>query len=279
MFWPEGSPPAEGERVVTSAEAGAFPAGLPVGVVHYAANNVPEVEPYARLDQLEVVRVFDYGMRGLLPPEAPPPSRPHGSGPARGDAVTAGGRAHPRHPAAPDPRAPARRRGAERVPVRARRCCSCCSPPPRSACRRQAELQQALTLASVFFWSLFRPAAMPPPAVFLLGLLMDLLGLAPLGTGIITLLIVHGVALRWRRAMVPQGFLLVWLAFIGVAAGAAALGWALGSLLAFRLLPPLAGAVPVRAVGGALSGARHGPHPRASRDRRSRPGMTARVAR
>lgn len=104
-----------------------------------------------------------------------------------------------------------------------------------------AELQQALTLASVFFWSLFRPAAMPPPAVFLLGLLMDLLGLAPLGTGIITLLIVHGVALRWRRAMVPQGFLLVWLAFIGVAAGAAALGWGLGSLLAFRLLPPLAG--------------------------------------
>lgn len=71
MFWPEASPPAEGDRVVTSSEAGAFPAGLPVGVVHYAANNVPEVEPYARLDQLQVVRVFDYGMRGVLPPEAP----------------------------------------------------------------------------------------------------------------------------------------------------------------------------------------------------------------
>ena len=74
MFWPEGSPPAEGERVVTSAEAGAFPAGLPVGVVHYSASNVPEVEPYARLDQLAVVRVFDYGMRGVLPPEASRPA-------------------------------------------------------------------------------------------------------------------------------------------------------------------------------------------------------------
>ncbi len=31
MYWPEGVMPAEGERVVTSAEAGAFPAGLPVG--------------------------------------------------------------------------------------------------------------------------------------------------------------------------------------------------------------------------------------------------------
>ena len=42
MFWPEGSMPAEGERVVTSAEASAFPAGLPIGVVHYTASNVPE---------------------------------------------------------------------------------------------------------------------------------------------------------------------------------------------------------------------------------------------
>ena len=70
MFWPEGSMPAEGERVVTSAEANAFPAGLPIGVVHYTANNVPEVEPFARLDRLEVVRIFDYGLTGIQPPES-----------------------------------------------------------------------------------------------------------------------------------------------------------------------------------------------------------------
>lgn len=71
MFWPEGVQPVEGERVVTSAEANAFPAGLPVGVVHYNASNVAEVEPLARLDRLEVVRLFDYGLRGVLQPEAP----------------------------------------------------------------------------------------------------------------------------------------------------------------------------------------------------------------
>ncbi len=71
MYWPEGVLPAEGERVVTSAEANAFPAGLPVGTVHYSANNVPEVEPAARLDRLEVVRIFNYGLRGLVAPEAP----------------------------------------------------------------------------------------------------------------------------------------------------------------------------------------------------------------
>jgi len=70
MFWPEGVTPAEGERVVTSAEANAFPAGLPIGTVHYTASNVAEVVPLARLDRLEVVRLFDYGLRGVLPPEA-----------------------------------------------------------------------------------------------------------------------------------------------------------------------------------------------------------------
>ena len=71
MFWPEGTMPAEGERVVTSAEAGAFPSGLPVGTVRYNGSNVPEVDTAARLDRLEVVRIFDYGMRGILPPETP----------------------------------------------------------------------------------------------------------------------------------------------------------------------------------------------------------------
>ena len=69
MYFPEGVQPQEGERVVTSAEAGAFPDGLPVGTVHYGSNNVPEVEPQARLDRLEVVRLFDYSERGMLPPE------------------------------------------------------------------------------------------------------------------------------------------------------------------------------------------------------------------
>lgn len=70
MHWPEGVMPMDGERIVTSAEANTFPAGLPVGVVRYSASNAPEVEPEARLDRLEVVRIFDYGLRGVKPPES-----------------------------------------------------------------------------------------------------------------------------------------------------------------------------------------------------------------
>ncbi|APH59815.1 rod shape-determining protein MreC [Granulibacter bethesdensis] len=70
LYYPDNAQPMEGERVVTSAEANAFPANLPVGIVHYNANHVPEVQPFADLSRLEAVRIFDYGLHGILPPDA-----------------------------------------------------------------------------------------------------------------------------------------------------------------------------------------------------------------
>ncbi len=71
LFLPDGVRPEEGERVVTSAEANAFPAGLLVGTVHYAANGAIAVSPAADLARLEILRIFDYGLEGIVPPEAP----------------------------------------------------------------------------------------------------------------------------------------------------------------------------------------------------------------
>jgi rod shape-determining protein MreC len=76
LYWPEGVVPQEGERIVTSAEANAFPANLPIGSVHYAAAGAAEVEPAAMLGKLEVVRIFDYGLTGVTPPEPPPRPTP-----------------------------------------------------------------------------------------------------------------------------------------------------------------------------------------------------------
>ena len=103
----------------------------------------------------------------------------------------------------------------------------------------QAQLLIAFALASVFFWSLFRPSCMSPPMVFILGVLTDLLGYAPLGVNVLTLLLAHGLALRWRRFLTRQGFFLVWLAFIIVSAGAAVLQWLLTSVLMLTVLPML----------------------------------------
>ena len=60
LYWAPGHPPAEGAMVVTSSQGGAFPPGLPVGVVHYNAMNEPVVLPLAGLGALRLLRLFSY---------------------------------------------------------------------------------------------------------------------------------------------------------------------------------------------------------------------------
>ena len=50
---------------------------------------------------------------------------------------------------------------------------------------------------------------------------------APVGSGVLTLLVVQGLAMRWRPFLARHSFLVVWLVYCGVAAGAATLGWVL----------------------------------------------------
>ena len=101
----------------------------------------------------------------------------------------------------------------------------------------QAELLPAVAICCVYFWSLFRPASLPPPAVFALGLLLDLAGYLPMGAGVLTLLIVHGLVLQVRRGLAQQGFVIVWLTLACLGAGASALIWLLTTALSLQLMP------------------------------------------
>jgi rod shape-determining protein MreD len=103
----------------------------------------------------------------------------------------------------------------------------------------QAELRPAYAMACVFFWSLYRPSSLPAPVVALTGLLLDLLGLSPLGLWAVLLLLLQGFTLAARRRLAPQGFLLTWLVFFSFATVLSGLAWAIQSLLTLSLLPPL----------------------------------------
>jgi len=98
-------------------------------------------------------------------------------------------------------------------------------------------LIMAVCLPTVFFWTIFRPNTMPPPAVFCIGLTQDLLTLAPLGSGVLVLLLTHGIIMRFRGLLVRQSFWLVWLVYAAVAVGGAAMNWALTGLLSWQLPP------------------------------------------
>jgi rod shape-determining protein MreC len=60
QYWAPGQPPAEGAMVLTSSIGGAFPPGLPIGIVHYDAQNDPIVLPLADLGSLRLLRLYSY---------------------------------------------------------------------------------------------------------------------------------------------------------------------------------------------------------------------------
>ena len=93
-------------------------------------------------------------------------------------------------------------------------------------------------IISVYYWGLHRPGLLPAPAVFVLGLLGDLLDFAPLGVGTLVLLLVYAIALSQRRVFVGQPFLIVWWGFMMIAAGAMGVGWVFASLVAGAALDP-----------------------------------------
>ena len=89
----------------------------------------------------------------------------------------------------------------------------------------QAALRPVFTMGCVFFWSLYRPAALPAPVVVGIGLLLDLLGLTPFGLWAVLLLLMQGLTIALRRRLVPAHFLLTWAAFSALSMLATGLEW------------------------------------------------------
>ncbi|MCQ2965977.1 MAG: rod shape-determining protein MreC [Alphaproteobacteria bacterium] len=56
-----------GDKIVTSGVAGVFPAGLPIGRIVSIDDGIIKIQPFADRNHLEIVRIVDYGLSGLLP--------------------------------------------------------------------------------------------------------------------------------------------------------------------------------------------------------------------
>jgi len=101
----------------------------------------------------------------------------------------------------------------------------------------QAWLRPAYAMACVYFWSLFRPASLPVPVTGVAGLLLDLMGVTPLGLWALLLILLQWGALASRRRLAPRRFLITWAAFAAFATLAVLLGWAAQSALSLKMLP------------------------------------------
>ncbi len=93
-------------------------------------------------------------------------------------------------------------------------------------------------LCVVYYWGLRAPHLLPPVAVFVLGLAIDLFSAGPLGFWGLVYLSTYALGLGLRDRLKHRGFLLQWLAFAGAAGLGAGLAWAMGSAYFAALLPP-----------------------------------------
>jgi rod shape-determining protein MreD len=101
-----------------------------------------------------------------------------------------------------------------------------------------AAIGPALTLMAVYYWSIFAPLLLPPPAVFLIGLVQDLLGGGPIGLNALILLSVCGLVVNQRRVFMARAFHMAWFGFMFISVGVSLVSWAVVSLFYMHLLAP-----------------------------------------
>ena len=61
---------SQGDRIVTSGHGGAFPPGLPVGLVASINEKGVYIEPFVQRSRVTYLRILDYGLTGIV--ETPP---------------------------------------------------------------------------------------------------------------------------------------------------------------------------------------------------------------
>jgi rod shape-determining protein MreC len=66
LYLPHGSSLVAGDRIVSSTAGGAFPPGLPIGVVGSVQNGIAIVSLFVDWDRLEYLRLVDYHLPGVL---------------------------------------------------------------------------------------------------------------------------------------------------------------------------------------------------------------------
>lgn len=100
-----------------------------------------------------------------------------------------------------------------------------------------AQVAPALTMVSVYYWTIHRPDLMRPGVAFLIGLLQDLLTGGPLGLNALLLVVTQWVVVNQRRVFLASTFSLLWFGFAMIMLGAAVLQWLAYSALSASLLP------------------------------------------
>lgn len=95
----------------------------------------------------------------------------------------------------------------------------------------------AFALMAIYYWAIVRPEMFPVYAVFLVGLLSDLLSDGPIGLWAFVYVLTYIVVLTQRFLAVNAPFSVFWLGFLMAASLAGFIGWGAASLFYGTILP------------------------------------------
>ena len=92
------------------------------------------------------------------------------------------------------------------------------------------EVAPILPLVSIYHWAIYRPNLLPVFAVFILGLLQDIMVGTPIGLYTLVFLTVYGIVTSQRRFFTGKSFLFYWLGFATISMLASFESYFLGSV-------------------------------------------------
>lgn len=99
------------------------------------------------------------------------------------------------------------------------------------------EVKPCFILMAVYYWSIFRPTILPPPSVFAIGLVIDVLSGLPVGLNAAILVAAQWIVWGQRRYLASQSFVVLWTGFALVCCAAALAQWGLFGLTRMAWLP------------------------------------------
>ena len=101
-----------------------------------------------------------------------------------------------------------------------------------------AQVAPSWPMMGIFYWSIYRPDLLPMWAVFVLGVLADIVLDMPLGVSSLLYLLIRGIVVGQRRFFLTNPFPMTWAAFAVIALGVMGLEWMLFILLHGEAVDP-----------------------------------------
>ena len=101
-----------------------------------------------------------------------------------------------------------------------------------------APISPTFALMAIYYWALHRPSLLPSGAVFIIGLLQDLMSGEPVGQNAGIFVIVYIIAVSQARFFYGKSFFVVWWGFMIVSFGVTCLKWLIAALFASQFLQP-----------------------------------------